>query len=82
MPEVIRSEEFPPCLSANRRDKDGPPTTSGWCGRRSHPKLPQVVIQVNISQTHPLRLGHPAKMGMKWPLEVSGLARESDPRGF
>ena len=39
-------------------------------------ELTQVVVHVEVGQTHPLGVGHAAEMGMRRPVEVSGLARE------
>jgi hypothetical protein len=39
-------------------------------------ELTQVVVHVEVGQTHPLGVGHAAEMGMRLPMEVSGLARE------
>lgn len=40
-------------------------------------ELPQVVIHVEVREAHPLPIGHLAKVRMRLPLEVSGLARKA-----
>ena len=44
----------------------------------SRTELPQMVIHVEVCEAHPFTIRHLAELGMRLPMEVSGLERKDE----
>jgi hypothetical protein len=72
-PLALRGDQ--PRSGQRMRGLDGSRLLS--CARSRSGIMPQVMVHVKVSQTHPFLLEQLVKLGMNLPLEVSGLSRKA-----